>query len=81
MNIRILLYGLVLAGLILLMKWIQWHFLLVENAVDIYIGFIALLFLSLGIWIANQMIRPKTIVVVQKKPDADANDFLVTWGS
>ncbi len=65
---RILIYGTVLAVLVFLLKWMQWNFLIVDNAIDIYIGVIAILFLSLGIWVANQVIKPKTIIVERKVP-------------
>src|SRR5690606_15937407 len=43
--------------------WVQWNFLIVDNAIDIYIGIIAILFLAVGAWVANQLIKPKTIIV------------------
>jgi len=35
---RIVLYGIVLAVLVFFLKWVQWNFLIVDNAIDIYIG-------------------------------------------
>ncbi|MEP3209267.1 MAG: response regulator transcription factor [Maribacter sp.] len=64
---HILLYGLVMAGLILGLKWLQWNFLIVENAIDLYIGMIAAIFTVLGVWIASQLIQPKTHTVVVEK--------------
>ena len=64
---HILLYGLVMAGLILGLKWLQWNFLIVENAIDLYIGMIAAIFTVLGVWIASQLIQPKTDTVVVEK--------------
>lgn len=63
---RILLYGMVLAALVFFLKWVQWNFLIVDNAIDIYIGIIAVLFLALGVWIASQVIKPKIVIVEQK---------------
>ncbi len=60
---HILLYSLALAVLIFGLKWLQWNFLIVDNAIDIYIGLIAVIFTVLGVWIATQSIRPKKIVV------------------
>lgn len=50
-------YGLSIAVLVFLLKWLQWNFLIVDNSLDIYIGFIAVLFTVLGIWIALQLTR------------------------
>lgn len=59
----IFLYGLIMAILIFALKWMQWKFLLVDHAIEIYIGLIALFFTLLGIWIATQLVKPtvKTI--------------------
>lgn len=74
---RILLYGLVLAILVFFMKWIQWNFLIVDNAIDIYIGIIAILFLALGVWVANQMIKPKTVIIERKIPVPASGTFAI----
>lgn len=68
---HILLYGLILAILVFILKLIQWKFLLVDNAIDIYIGLIAVFFTVLGIWIATQLIKPKvkTVVVEKEVPE------------
>ena len=64
---HILLYGLALAVLIFGLRWLQWNFLILDNAIDIYIGLIAIIFTILGVWIATQSIRPKTETVVVEK--------------
>lgn len=50
-------YGLSIAVLVFLLKWLQWNFLIVDNSLDIYIGLIAVFFTVLGIWIALQLTR------------------------
>ena len=64
---HILLYSLILALLIFGLKWFQWNLLIVDNAIDIYIGLIAVIFTILGAWIASQSIRPKTERIVIEK--------------
>ena len=66
-NRHIILYGLVLALLVLALKWLQWQFLILDNAIEIYIGFIALFFTLLGIWLARQLTKPKVKTVVVEK--------------
>jgi DNA-binding CsgD family transcriptional regulator len=64
---HVLLYGLMLAVLILGLKWLQWKFLIVDNAIDIYIGLIAIFFTGLGVWVATQLVKPKVQTVVIEK--------------
>ncbi len=72
---RILLYGVLLAILVFLLKWIEWKFLIAENSIEIYIGLVSVFFTALGIWIAQQLNKPKVeIKIVEKEvlvyPDA-----------
>ncbi len=60
---HIMLYGLALATLIFGLKWLQWKFLIVDNAIDIYIGLIAIAFTILGMWVASQLIKTQTVFV------------------
>lgn len=64
---HILLYGLLLAILILVLKWLQWKFLIVDNAIDIYIGLIAVFFTILGVWVAAQLAKPKVQTIIIEK--------------
>ena len=64
---HIMLYGLSLATLVLGLKWLQWNFLIVDNAIDLYIGLIAIIFTILGMWVAFQLIQPKTQTVFVEK--------------
>lgn len=64
---HVILYGLLLAMLIFALKWLQWKFVLVDNAIDIYIGAIALFFTILGVWVASQIMRPKVETLIVEK--------------
>jgi DNA-binding CsgD family transcriptional regulator len=64
---HILLYGLILAGLVFLLKWLQWEFLIVDNSLEIYIGLIAIFFTILGVWVATQLAKPKIQTVIVEK--------------
>ncbi|MFD2587119.1 response regulator transcription factor [Croceitalea marina] len=64
---HIILYGLATASLIFGLKWLQWNFIIRENAIDIYIGLIALMFTLLGAWIASQLIKPKAQAILVDK--------------
>ncbi len=64
---RIIIYGFVLAILIFILKWLQWKFLIVDHAIDIYVGLIAIFFTILGVWIATQLVKPKIQKVIVEK--------------
>jgi NarL family two-component system response regulator LiaR len=60
---QLLLYGLSLSLLLFALKWLQWKFMIIENSVDIYVGLIAVFFTLLGIWVAQQMTKPKVTII------------------
>lgn len=64
---HIILYGLILAALVFSLKWLQWKFLIVDNAIDIYMGLIAVFFTALGIWLAKQLLKPKVQTIIVEK--------------
>ena len=59
-----LLYGFALAVLLATLKWLELRYLIIDHAMDIYSGSIALLFTLLGIWVAVKVMQPKTRTVV-----------------
>jgi DNA-binding CsgD family transcriptional regulator len=63
----IFLYGIGVSAILFLLKWLQWKFIIVDYAIDIYIGFIACIFTGLGIWIALKVTRPKVKTIVVEK--------------
>lgn len=64
---HVILYGLILAVLVFSLKLIQWKFLIIDNAIDIYIGLIAIFFTSLGVWVSTQLSKPKVQTVTVEK--------------
>lgn len=62
-----LLYGLILALLLFLLKWLELHFVIINHSFEIYIGAIALLFTALGIWLALKLAKSKVETIVQEK--------------
>lgn len=59
----VLLYGIALAVLLFLLRLMEIRFVLIDHAMELYVGAIALLFTGLGIWLALKLANPKTIVV------------------
>ena len=76
-NKQNILYGLSLGLLLLLMKWLEWRFIVISHAFEIYAVAIALVFTALGIWLAIKLIKPKIeTVIVEKQVFANA-DFVL----
>ena len=77
---HIVLYGVFMALLIWVLKWLEWRYLITDNASDIYLGLIAVLFTLLGVWVATQLVRTKIQTVVIEKevyislPDDSVNE-------
>lgn|SRR5690606_9764861 len=76
---HIISYGLTLAILVFALKWFQWKFLIVDNAIDIYIGLIAVFFTILGVWVATQLSKPKveTVIVEKEVFVTQPEDFII----
>lgn len=73
-NKATIIYGTSMAFLFLLLKWLELHYIIFDHAFEIYIGFIALIFTGLGIWLALKLSRPKIEkVVVEKKVYLQSN--------
>ncbi|WP_345331596.1 response regulator transcription factor [Mucilaginibacter defluvii] len=62
-----LLYGVLLALLLFLMKWLEVRLLIINHLFEIYAGCIAVLFTALGIWIAVKLTSPKVKTLVIEK--------------
>lgn len=76
-NKQNILYGLSLAVLLLLLKWLEWHFIILNHAFEIYAGAIALIFTGLGIWLALKLIKPKVKTVIVEKQVFAGTDFVL----
>src|ERR1700749_1583476 len=72
---HVILYGVSLALLLLLLKWMEWHFLIIQHSFEIYAGAIAIFFTVLGIWLATKLISPKVKTVVIEKQVYTNGDF------
>jgi NarL family two-component system response regulator LiaR len=66
-NKATILYSISLAFLLFLLKWLELRYIIFGHPFEIYIGFIALIFTALGIWLALKLSRPKIETVVVEK--------------
>lgn len=64
MKKQVIIYGLSLGALIILVKWIEYRFTIKDHVIEIYGGLLAVLFTSLGVWVAMKINKPKKEVVI-----------------
>ena len=75
MKKQILIYGLCGGVLIVLLKLVEYRFLVVEHSVEIYGGLIALVFAVLGIWLGLKLTNRKETIVVKEVQVSAAQTF------
>jgi NarL family two-component system response regulator LiaR len=75
-----IIYSLSLAFLLFLLRWLELRFIIFDYSFEIYIGFIAVIFTALGIWLALKLSKPRPdsyrveTIVVEKKVYVTRND-------
>jgi NarL family two-component system response regulator LiaR len=62
-----IIYSICLAFLLFLLKWLELRFIIFDHSYEIYIGFIAVIFTALGIWLALKLSKPKIKTVVVER--------------
>lgn len=72
-NKEFILYGISLAVLFILIRTLQFRFLVISHSFEFYVGCIALLFMALGIWLTRKLTHPKveTVIIERKLNAAD----------
>ena len=68
MKKHILIYGVCGGMLIVVLKLIEYRFLVLERSLEIYGGLVALLFAGVGIWLGLRFTKTKETVVVKEVP-------------
>ncbi len=56
---EIIVYGISMAIFLLMIKWLEAHFIVFNYRLDLFISAIAILFTVLGIWLALKLVKPK----------------------
>lgn len=61
----VILYSLSLAILLFVLRWLEIRFIIIDHALEIYVGAIALIFTGLGIWLSFKLVnrKPETKIV------------------
>ena len=73
--IHVLIYGLCGGVLIVSLKYIEFRFLVVGHALEIYGGLIALIFAGLGIWLGLKLTGKKEVLVFKEVPAPSTQPF------
>lgn len=63
MKKTVLLYGVLLAGLLAILKVTEYNFYIKSLSIEFYIGIIATFFTAIGIWVGLKLTRKKIVVV------------------
>jgi len=71
MRKTILLYGIALAALAGILKFIEYRFLVRDLSLEFYLGTAAVLFTGLGVWVGLRLTRRKVIIA---NPDFKLNE-------
>lgn len=62
-----LLYGALLAALLLVLRWLELRLVIFDHALEVYVGAIAIIFTALGIWLALKLTKPKVQTIIVEK--------------
>src|ERR1700704_3702032 len=77
-NKATIVYSISLAFLLFVLKWLELRFIIFHHSYEIYIGFIAVIFTALGVWLALKLSKPKIeTVVVEKEVYVNRNENFI----
>lgn len=63
MKRTIILYGLALAALVFLLKYLEYQLIVRNLSIEFYVGIVALFFTALGIWAGLKLTQKKIVIV------------------
>ncbi len=73
----IILYGLALAALIFLLKFLEYRLFVRDLSLEFYIGIIAVFCTAVGVWAGLRLTRPKKVLVPVSSDNFRLNDDLL----
>jgi NarL family two-component system response regulator LiaR len=71
MRKTIILYGVALAALTVILKFIEYRFFVRDLSLEFYLGVVAVLFAGLGMWAGQRLTRRKVVIAT---PDFKLNE-------
>ena len=63
MRRTILIYGIAMAALVAVLKFVEYKFLIRDFPLEFYIGVVAVMFTGLGVWAGLRLTRPKVVEI------------------
>ena len=57
------LYGLVMAALVFVLKYAEYKFWMRDLRMEVYVGVVALLFTALGVWVGKKLLEGRQVVM------------------
>jgi DNA-binding CsgD family transcriptional regulator len=67
-----------MVGLLLLLWWMEFRFVVLQNDYEIYMGFLSVFFLLFGVWLAAKISKPKIkTIVIEKEIRIPENEFML----
>ena len=64
----VLLYGLAMAALVSILKYIEYRYWIQDLSEEVYVGVVAVLFTVLGIWVGSKLLAGKKAVPAEPPP-------------
>ncbi|MBL7876136.1 MAG: DNA-binding response regulator [Cyclobacteriaceae bacterium] len=66
MKRTILFYGLTLASLVFLLKFLEYRFIIRDLSLEFYFGIVAILFTAIGIWAGLRLTRKRVVIATSE---------------
>lgn len=74
----VLLYGVSAGGLVAVLNFVEYRWLIVQYSVAVYGGIVAVVFVALGLWLGRYLTRPSPPKIIEVHvPAAEAGPFSV----
>ncbi|MCB0661238.1 MAG: DNA-binding response regulator [Saprospiraceae bacterium] len=80
MKKSILLYGLAMAVLLALLKFLQYKYLIRDLGIEVYLTIVAVFFTVLGIWAGLKLTNPKQVIQASEEKAGDPEAMLAEYG-
>ncbi len=77
MRKHVLIYGLLGGALIALLNFFEYRYLIVEHSVEIYSGLVAVVFITLGLWLGRTLAGKRETVIIREMAVAAPSSFVV----
>ncbi|HXP49917.1 MAG TPA: LuxR C-terminal-related transcriptional regulator [Bacteroidia bacterium] len=77
MKKELIIYGGLCGLLIVVLKLVEYRFLILDNKIELYGGAIALVFVVLGIWFGSKMVKRKEVVVIKEVRIDNSRPFVL----